>query len=61
MWTVYKYLGLWFTEHVEWNTTDEAIAELLLKQCVHKFLEQGYVEVWELELFQSCLIAVYSQ
>ena len=27
----YKYLGIWFTEHVEWNRTDEAIAEAASK------------------------------
>ena len=27
----YKYLGVWFTEYVEWNTTDEAIAETASK------------------------------
>ena len=27
----YKYLGVWFTEQVEWNTTDEAIAEAASK------------------------------
>ena len=27
----YNYLGVWFTEHVEWNTTDEAIAEAASK------------------------------
>ena len=27
----YKYLGIWFTELVEWNTTDETIAEAASK------------------------------
>ena len=27
----YKYLGVWFTEHVDWKTTDKSMAEAASK------------------------------
>ena len=54
----YKYLVVWFTEHVEWNTTDKAIAEAASKAM---YTLTSCARTCSGLVFQSLLMAVYSQ
>ena len=48
-------------QSMEWNTTDEAIAEATNKAVCTPISQADHVEIWDMELFQSCLITAYSQ